>query len=396
MDLLTDPSMDYDWGSPTAIPELMDLNPGTRPVAEVWIGAHPAAPSTLEVDGQAMGLDSYIATHPVHTLGERADGDGSSALPFMMKLLAAERPLSLQVHPNQAGAEEGFQREQVAGVSIHDSARCYRDRSHKPEMLYALGPFELLAGFRRPDQIRGVLTGLVVPGLAPMLRALDNPDPETALRAGFATALGTDPQLVAALVDSVVEQARRLRHDRPEYELLTRLADAHPGDLGIIAAMFLNHYTLALGEAIFIPAGVVHSYVRGLGVEVMATSDNVLRAGLTPKHISIPEVMRTVRFAGGCPDIVEPLCADRRRVFAPATREFALWVLESSGGSADEWVAGPSSGARLVVSCGSPVELDSGGRRLALECGRSAFVPDADGPLGVRSAGAVAIACRPQ
>lgn len=396
MYLLTNPSMDYAWGSPAAIPELMGLSPSSRPVAEVWIGAHPAAPSTLEFGGCAVGLDSYIETHPFQALGCAADGGGVSSLPFMMKLLAAERPLSLQVHPTRAGAEEGFQREQAAGLSIHDPVRCYRDQSHKPEMLYALGPFELLAGFRRRDQVREVLGGLDVPGLAPVLATLDNFDPETALREGFATTLDTAPRLVAGLVESVVGQARRLRHDRPEYRLLTRLADAHPGDLGIVAAMFLNHRMLTQGEAVFIPAGVVHSYVRGLGVEVMATSDNVLRAGLTPKNVSIPEVMQTVTFAEGRPDIVTPVRSSRRRVFAPATREFVLWVLESSNESASEWMTGPGSGPRLVVSCGSPVELDCGGRRLALERGRSAFIPNADGPLGVRSAGTVAIACSPQ
>lgn len=398
MYLLTNPSMDYAWGSPTAIPELMGLGPdsSSRPVAEVWIGAHPAAPSTLELGGRALGLDSYIETHPVHALGYAADGGGVSTLPFMVKLLAAERPLSLQVHPTRAGAEEGFHREEAAGLSIHDPARCYRDRSHKPEILYALGPFELLAGFRRPDQIREIIDGLDVPGLAPVLAALDNSDPETALRAGFATALDNDPRLAACLVDNVVGQARRLRHDRPEYRLLTRLADAHPGDLGIVAAMFLNHRMLTQGEAVFIPAGVVHSYLRGLGVEVMATSDNVLRAGLTPKHISIPEVLRTVTFADKGPDIVVPDRSGSRCVFAPPTPEFALWVIESSDERAGEWMAGPASGPRLVVSCGSPVDLDCGGRRLVLEPGRSAFVPDADGPLGVRTAGTVAIACHPR
>ena len=197
MYLLTNPSMDYAWGSPTAIPELMGVSPDSRPVAEIWIGAHPAAPSTLELGGRALGLDSYIETDPVHTLGYTADGGDVSTLPFMMKLLAADSPLSLQVHPTRAGAEEGFHREQAAGLSIHDPVRCYRDRSHKPEMLYALGPFELLAGFRRPHQVRGIFGDLDVPGLTPVLAALDNSDPETALRAGFATVLDTDPRLVA-------------------------------------------------------------------------------------------------------------------------------------------------------------------------------------------------------
>ena len=396
MYLLTNPSMDYAWGSLTAIPELLGLIPDSRPVAEMWIGAHPSAPSTLELGGRALGLDSYIDTDPIHSLGYTADGGRVKTLPFMMKLLAAERPLSLQVHPTQADAEEGFHREQAAGLSIHDPVRCYRDRSHKPEMLYALGPFELLAGFRRPDLIRETFRGLDVPGLAPVLAALNHSDPGTALRVGFATVLRTDPLLVADLLEGVVGQAGRLRHHHPEYRLLARLADAYPGDLGIVAAMFLNHRMLAHGDAVFVPAGVVHSYLQGLGVEVMATSDNVLRAGLTPKYISIPEVMRTVTFVDRLPDIVAPVRSSRHSVFAPPTREFALWIHEPSDESAGEWMAGPAAGARLVVSCGSPAELDSGGRRLVLEPGRSAFVPDADGPLGVRSAGIVAIACCPQ
>jgi mannose-6-phosphate isomerase len=395
MHLLTNPSMDYAWGSFTAIPKLMGLGPSPRPVAEVWIGAHRAAPSTLEIGGCAIGLDSFIETDPVHTLGDATDDGRVSALPFMMKLLAADRPLSLQVHPNLHDAGEGFDREQAAGLSIDDPARCYRDRSHKPEMLYALGPFELLAGFRRPDRIRETLKGFNVPGLEPVLAALEHSDPEAALRAGFAAVLGLEPRLAVGILDSVVGQARRRRHDRPEYQLLTRLADTHPGDLGVVAAMFLNHQMLAYGDAIFIPAGVVHSYVHGLGVEVMATSDNVLRAGLTPKHVSIPEVMRTVTFKDGLPDMITPVRSRTHAVFAPPTGDFAVWVLEPSNEQVDGWLAGPAAGARLVVSCGSPAELDSGGRRLVLEPGRSAFISDADGPLGVRSAGTVAIACTP-
>lgn len=391
--------MNYAWGSPDLIPQLMDAVPSSQPVAEVWMGAHPASPSSIELEGRSVDLNQFIASNPEYALGVTTGDGGDSTLPFMMKLLAADSPLSLQVHPTRADAEDGFRREELAQVALDDPSRCYRDRSHKPEMLYALGPFELMAGFRPPRQILEVLGGLDPLALGPVMRALGHPDPGVALRDGFAAALEMAPTSVAYLVDSLIEKTRHRGPCRPEYELMTRLAVAHPADVGVVAAAFLHHVVLAPGEAVFLPAGVVHSYVRGLGVEVMATSDNVLRAGLTSKYVSVPEVLRTVHFAVGSPDLLVPVSNRRSGVFTPPTTEFSLWVYRAADSDLERdahLLPGPGSGPRIVVSCGSPVEIISGGQCLTLEPGRAAFVPDADGTLSLRSVGTVAIACLPQ
>ena len=409
MHQLTNPWMSYAWGSPEKIPRLMCLSPGSLPVAEVWMGAHPAAPSQLEINGRLVTLGDYIDAGPRHSLGHLAEhavpGELRAAhLPFMMKLLAANSSLSLRVHPTSAGAEQGFAREESVGLPIDHPARNFRDRSHKPEMLYALSPFDLLAGFRAPKDIHAALLSLAEPvggthaGRVPeplraTLDALEHPVPGVALERAFGTLLRTAPGPAAALVSRVLAAAAGRPDAGPECALVSRLADEHPGDLGAVAALFLSRHHLEPGQAVFVEAGVVHSYLGGLGVEVMSTSDNVLRAGLTPKRVSVPDLLRAVRFS---PGRVAPVTGDPSfggLLFAPPVRDFSLWVHDGSAATpAGATVAGPPAGPRIVVSCGSPVTVATEYQEVSLAPGGSAFIPDADGPIRLKSAGRVAIA----
>lgn len=373
------------------------------------MGAHPAAPSQLEIDGQLVTLSDFIDARPGHSLGCVAEHDapgptGSPGLPFMMKLLAASSSLSLQVHPTRAGAEQGFAREELEGLPIDHARRSFRDRSHKPEMLYALSPFDLLAGFREPQETHAALLALTEaagggdadPVLKPLratLRALEEPVPAIALERAFSTLLMTPPKLAAALVSRVVTAAAGLPDPGPECALVLRLAAEHPADLGAIAALFLTRLHLEPGQALFVDAGVVHSYLGGLGIEVMSTSDNVLRAGLTSKHVSVPDVLSSVRFVPGgiAPLKGDPSFGGLR--FAPPVRDFALWVHDgSAAGPSGSTAYGPASGPRIVVSCGYPVTVITDSDELTLAPGRSAFIPDADGPIKLRTSGRAAVA----
>jgi len=388
--------MHYAWGSVDLLPALMGLRPDGRPVAEVWMGAHPAAPSSIEVGGRRVALDSFIAENTEQALGLEAMTEHGSHLSFMMKLLAAEKPLSLQVHPTRQQAEEGYRREATAGISPTDPTRNYRDSSHKPEMLYALTPFEMMCGFRPVEAIRELLEGLRVESLEPILACLERSHPEVALRSAFETLLHADPDHRRSVTDAVVTSAHARRGQRPEYLFVVELTEEHPDDVGVVASLFLNHVRIQAGEAVFIAAGVLHSYVRGLGVELMATSDNVLRAGLTPKHVAVQEVLRSVSYVAGVPQPLVPEVVGDVSVYLPPVSDFSLWVYTPRAAGDDATrtaAAGPPKGARIIVSCGERTVLSRRAQQLVLEPGQAAFIPDADGPFDILTNGAVAVAC---
>ncbi|WP_368367165.1 mannose-6-phosphate isomerase, class I [Actinomadura sp. WMMA1423] len=295
----------YDWGSRTALPGLLGVEPTGRPQAELWAGAHPAAPSL--VDGTPLG--ALIDRDPIGMLGAACVDRFGPTLPYLLKVLAVERPLSLQVHPTTEQAKAGFAREEAQGIPADDPTRTYKDPFHKPEMVCALTEFHGLCGFRDPAETAGLLEGLKVPELDPWIATLRTEPPAEALR--------------AVLAEMLDERSRPLR-DAVEPALTGVYADiarAHPGDPGVLAALLLDHVRLEPGEALFLGAGVPHSYLGGLAIEVMANSDNVVRCGLTSKHIDVPELMRVVEFAPSRPHRVEP-ASDR--CYRTAAEEFTL------------------------------------------------------------------------
>ncbi|MFA1538680.1 mannose-6-phosphate isomerase, class I [Actinomadura monticuli] len=280
----------YEWGSRTALPELLGAEPTGRPQAELWAGAHPAAPSS--VDGTP--LDALIERDPAGMLGAASIARFGPTLPYLLKVLAVEKPLSLQVHPTTAQAEAGFAAEEARGIPIDDRVRTYKDPFHKPEMVCALTAFHGLCGFREPRETAALLDGLGVPGLRPWATALRTEPPAKALRTVLTQMLDESSRPVLAAVEPALTG------------VYAGIARAHPGDQGVLAALLLNHVELEPGEALFLDAGVPHSYLGGLAIEVMANSDNVLRCGLTGKHVDVPELMRVVEFAPSAPARVEP------------------------------------------------------------------------------------------
>jgi mannose-6-phosphate isomerase len=333
VELLRNAVRPYAWGSRTAIPELLGGPvPAPHPQAELWLGAHPADPSVLmHADGAQTSLLEALRTDPYRHLGTRCAQRWGGRLPFLLKVLAAEEPLSLQAHPSAEQAAEGFAREESRGVPRDAPERNYVDPSHKPELICALTELQALAGFRDPRRTVELLEALDVPALQPyraMLAAEPNADglrtlfttwitmPETAMKAVLP---GTLDACVALLRrDGVcgsssspagdfraVSQAprggdfRTPRDFRTECRVILELAETYPGDVGVLAALLLNHVVLASGEAMYLPAGNLHTYLRGTGVEISANSDNVLRGGLTSKHIDVPELLRVLDFSYG-------------------------------------------------------------------------------------------------
>ena len=290
----------YPWGSHTLIAQLRgEPSPSPQPQAELWFGAHPAAPAT--VNGQ--GLDEAIAADPAAALGKRVTEAHGDQLPFLVKLLAAAAPLSIQAHPSLEQAQEGFARENTEGIALNSPNRNYKDPNHKPELIVALTEFRALAGFRPVPDTGAFFAEL---GSAELDRyaTLLPTDGEGDLRALFTTLISLPHQPRVELIESVQRAAEELvdQHSAPAWmvdaaEVYLELNRAYPGDVGVLAALLLNVLTLAPGEAAFLRAGQLHAYLSGLGVEVMANSDNVLRGGLTTKHVDVPELVKVLDFS---------------------------------------------------------------------------------------------------
>ncbi|MFD7437357.1 mannose-6-phosphate isomerase, class I [Streptomyces sp. NPDC059861] len=331
MDRLDNTVRPYAWGSTTAIPQLLGVEPTGEPQAEMWMGAHPGAPSRTD-RGTLVDL---IAAGPEKELGAATVAKFGPGLPFLLKILAAGAPLSLQVHPNLTQAKEGYEEEERRGVPVDAPHRNYKDANHKPELICALTEFDGLCGFRDPHRTADLLAGLGVDSLKPYADLLRAHPEEAALREVLTAVLTADPEEMARTVAETTAACARLGGDYAPY---ADLAHHYPGDPGVIAAMLLNHVRLQPGEALYLGAGIPHAYLSGLGVEIMANSDNVLRCGLTPKHIDVPELLRVVRLEANDAGVLRPEASpDGEEVYDTPIDEFRLsrYVLSEGGAPRD-------------------------------------------------------------
>ena len=382
----------YEWGSPVDIPRLLGITTDGAPWAELWIGSHPGSPSTAILGSGEKALGDLIAGDPRRFLGEET-ARRYGALPFLLKLLSAEKPLSIQAHPNLAQAREGFERENRAGLPLDSPERNYKDPNHKPEIIAALTPFTGLCGFRPADEIRALLAVFFEPpppaasapsvlreGFAPLTSALSSRDPAVALRDFLAGLFG----LSKATREALGEYILSLKEPPPGcdtshsdvIELIRDLARLYPGDPAVIAPIYLNVFRLEPGEAIFLEAGVLHAYIHGFGVELMANSDNVLRGGLTPKHVDVPELMKILEFKPFKPRLITPNAACFS--YPVPCGEFSLTRIRGAGGAETRLPAltGP---ALCVVTEGELVIANSdsqtGVKQTLVKQGESLFVP---------------------
>lgn len=358
----------YAWGSTTAIPDFLGVAPTGEPQAELWLGAHPSAPS--QIDGEP--LDRAIADEPTTYLGERSIEHFGPRLPFLTKVLAAGQPLSLQAHPSREEAEAGFEAENTAGVGMDAAERTYRDSWPKPEMLCALGPFEALCGFRDPIETYGLFAALEID------QVLDVVDP---LRAGGAQGveqaftqllLSSNPEMLVGVVVSLCRQFTGRNDALGGFaRTAVEVGRHYPGDAGVLAALMMNRLSLQRFDALFLPAGNLHAYLQGTGVEVMANSDNVLRGGLTPKHINVGALLNTLDFTPGVPALVRTEELSPGVVhYDTSAPEFGVWRLEPDGA---ELSLPAADTGRILLAVEGIVTL-SGSRQLKLGQGESAFI----------------------
>ncbi|MEV6109514.1 mannose-6-phosphate isomerase, class I [Streptomyces sp. NPDC051940] len=372
MDRLTNTVRPYAWGSETAIPELLGTEPTGEPQAELWMGAHPGAPSRIDRGAGLVSLADVIGADPDAELGAAAVARFGPRLPFLLKVLAAAAPLSLQVHPDLVQAESGYRAEEETGVPIDAPHRNYKDANHKPELICALTLFEGLCGFRTPAQAAELLEGLGVDGLLPYVDALRAKPEGDALREVLTAVLSAPREAIAATVDEAVRAAEKLATSSSpfarDYATYAALAHHYPGDPGVIAAMLLNVLRLQPGEAVYLGAGVPHAYLDGVGVEILANSDNVLRCGLTPKHVDVPELLRVVRFEPGEPDVLR---ADAVGAYETPIDDFRLYRYDLDDSARTIEVNGPQV---LLCTDGSAEITVADGSHLSLHRGESAFV----------------------
>ena len=366
MELLQPVIQPYAWGSRHGIAELQGRPvPAAGPEAELWMGAHPSAPS----GAAGTTLDAHIAADPDRELGPSCVARFGPRLPFLLKVLSAGQALSIQVHPSRAQAEAGFR----AGSPN------YVDDWPKPELLCALTPFEVLAGLRTPSDAAALLRALAVAALAPLAAELESAASPRALAHVLAVILDwPDP---ADLVPAVVAACAGLAPSGPyagACAAVVREAGNHPGDLGLVAMLLMRHVVLAPGQAVFMPAGGLHAYLQGTGIEVLANSDNVVRAGLTSKHVDVPELLKLLDPAVAVPVLPPAPLAGEVSWFDTPAPEFRLYV----AGLAVPAVTLPGAGPRIALCTDGTAALCSGsGQAVTLSRGDSCFVSADDGPL---------------
>jgi mannose-6-phosphate isomerase len=408
----------YAWGSPEWIPALTGMpNPEAEPWAELWMGIHDEGPSELETGDGHVTLGAFIAGNPGEYLGEETAREFGN-LPFMLKFLAAAAPLSIQAHPNLEQAREGCERENRAGLAPADPRRNYKDPNHKPEIICALTPFTAMAGFRNITETKALLetfcarsTGAKILNKLP--RAL-----EGGCRPFLAALFGLDAAERRILTETAAawgKAANTADATGKMAALCGRFAAMYPDDPGILSPLYLNIIELESGQAIVIPAGMLHAYVYGLGVECMANSDNVLRGGLTPKRVDLEELLRILNFEPYRPEILKGIPSEEAgapsrtgkgwtRYSAPF-REFTLYrgemrfPLKPECPPEDPGDTFPleDPGAAIVAVTRGETVLTTGDAKLTLKQGESAFVPrrKAGNTLTVRGDGTVFAALAP-
>lgn len=345
MHVVTGQVQHYDWGTTAEIPRLLGAESDGRPWAEYWLGAHPKAPSVLADDCDINGadradggqpLDRWLAEHP-DQLGQASREVFGDRLSFLLKILSAEQPLSIQAHPSRTQAQLGFAQENAAGVPIDDPRRLYRDDWPKPEMIVALTEFHALYGFRDPHESRRMLTVFdAVDGFPGLVAPLDGQGSE-GIAAVLTSCLQPDEQnrrviagMIAAAHDLVQgHDPASMQEDAPQLaRTAVELDRAHPGDPSILAALLMNRVHLRPGESLFLGAGTMHAYLHGTGIEIMASSDNVLRGGLTSKHIDVPALLAHADLTATC---VQPECPRQLpgglQHYQTPFPEFTLWRL---------------------------------------------------------------------
>jgi len=373
---LRNPIRHYAWGSHTALAEWTGRpSPSEEPEAELWLGAHPSAPSRVEAgpdDGGATPLDDWIGREPKASLGEPVASTYDDVLPFLFKVLAPAHALSIQTHPDAARARAGFARENAAGLPSDHPERSYRDPRPKPELICALTRFSALCGFRERRDVAADLLALEVEALRPVAEQVAT----HGSAAGLGQLLALKPEAQRRVVRAALERLRSDEDDDPKRDLIRRLDIDHPEDIGTLSPYFLHAVELQAGEALYLKAGRVHAYLEGLGIEIMGNSDNTLRGGLTARHVDVPEFLDALDPAEGRPEKLIPGGEDHRfQRYRTSERAFSLSRFAFQRGV--KTGAPRSRGPEIWLCTAGRITIhpDDGSPLLELARGQSAWIP---------------------
>ncbi|MFQ1792773.1 mannose-6-phosphate isomerase, class I [Aeromonas veronii] len=383
--LMQNPIQGYDWGSHDSLTTLFGIpNPQGKPQAELWMGAHPNGCSDVVVAGQTQKLSTLIERAPAAVLGEATLARFGS-LPFLFKVLCAEKALSIQVHPSKAQAETGFAKEEAAGIDAKAANRNYKDPNHKPELVFALTPYQAMNGFRAIPAILALFERVNLAAIADLTAALAASQNEAGLQHFFHQLLVLEGARKEEALAGLLTYAAA-HQDEETFALITSLAAQYPGDVGLFSPLLLNVVTLQPGQAMFLDACTPHAYVRGTGLEIMANSDNVLRAGLTPKYIDVAELLDCTRCQAKPDDqiLLAPRCDGAVQHFDVPVPDFTFSVYPAGEHQLT------TASAEILFAIDATVILKQGEQSLRLEKGQSAFIPAATGSYQLLAEGRVA------
>ena len=369
---------EYAWGSKTFIPHLQGKNEASQePQAELWIGTHLSAPSRVMINGREESLRDIISEQPNKMLGKKVAEEFKNELPFLFKILAAASPLSIQAHPNKAQAEKGYKLENEQNISLDSPERTYKDDNHKPELICALTNFELMCGFQPIIEIVDRIKYLHLEYFIPGIKELET-DPSTKnLKKMFSELMSkhndNQTKQVSILINKITELEPRDENEILIFRWITRLAAIYPKDMGVFSPLFLNVVKLKPGEALFIKAGVLHAYLNGCGVEIMANSDNVLRGGLTQKNINFPELIKTLKFDEKGLKRIQPEFINNEYIYKTTAKEFQLSKILVK--DAESFVKANISTAEIILCTEGSGSITWSGSNLELKTGDSVFIP---------------------
>lgn len=383
---MQNPIQHYAWGSTSVLTTLFGIpNPEQQPQAEIWMGAHPKASSQIIIDGQSISLNQFIALDPQTILGEQT-AQKFGELPYLFKVLCAAKALSVQVHPSKEQAEQGFEKEQQAGIALNAAQRNYKDPNHKPELVYALTPYQAMNGFRSIDEIVTLFKECQLSEIEPAITALESDPTPQSLATFFKAVLSLEGEARTNTLNQLHFHSQE-HLDEPHYALINELFDQYPDDMGLLTPLMLNVVLLQPGEAMFLYAGTPHAYIKGTGLEIMANSDNVLRAGLTPKHIDIEELQANTRF--------ETHPVDSIRLASHPIKDGCDYPIPVDD-FRFSYFTSPSvtlntRGAEIIFAIDHDVTLQhEDGEQLIIHRGESAFIPATTQTYQLQSQGQVA------
>ncbi|SKC33083.1 Mannose-6-phosphate isomerase [Photobacterium piscicola] len=363
---------DYAWGSVTSIEQLFAIpNLDQKPQAEMWMGAHANGCSVITVNGEAVRLADFIATDPDAIIGAETQAKFAE-LPYLFKVLAAEKALSVQVHPSKHQAEIGYAKEEKIGIARNAANRNYKDPNHKPELVFALTPYQAMNGFRELAEIVELFTTINLDVISDLVNTFAANQTDAGLRDFFEAMLSLEGERKESAVNGLLVFCHEHK-DQPLFALLIDLSEQYPGDIGLFVPLMLNVLTLQPGEAMFLSACTPHAYIKGTGLEIMANSDNVLRAGLTPKFMDVPELVANTEFKSMAANelLLAPTMVAGGLDYQIPVPDFKFSVYKQVND-----IALQNTSAEILFAIDAPLTVThQNGETLTLEKGQSVFIP---------------------